>query len=137
MQTIHSDRYHVLNLTNLASGRRNTVEFRVFSGTTSSLKIVAWVRLCLAIVELAVTMRRGAKFLRSGRENDGGRKKRGGWYRSGVGHTAVCYMFYRLGWCKGTVSHRYGDLDDERLPSFKDCKAELVRLGKKYDTCTL
>lgn len=49
------DRYRLLNWTNyLMEGRPNTVEFRVFSGSLNPDKIAAWVRVCLAMVEMAI-----------------------------------------------------------------------------------
>ena len=48
---IHLDRerYHILNLTNLATGRKQTVEFRCFSGSTSAIKLVGWIQVCLGV----------------------------------------------------------------------------------------
>jgi len=56
------DRYHALNLTNLARGTRDTVEFRVFSGTLNPVKLVGWVQVCLGIVERATTGARSPKW---------------------------------------------------------------------------
>ena len=57
---VHLDRerYHILNLTNLATGRKQTVEFRCFSGSTSAIKLVGWIQVCLGLVEKAVTAKR-------------------------------------------------------------------------------
>jgi len=41
------DRYHALNLTNLAARTKDTVEFRVFSGTTNATKVIGWIQVCL------------------------------------------------------------------------------------------
>src|SRR5262245_52664679 len=49
----HQSRYHVLNLQNIAEGRRQTVEFRVFAGTLNATKIAAYIQLCLGIVQKA------------------------------------------------------------------------------------
>jgi hypothetical protein len=48
------DRYRIVNWTNFLSGRMNTVEFRVFSGSLNPAKIAAWVQLCLSLVEMAL-----------------------------------------------------------------------------------
>lgn len=45
------DRYHALNLTNLAHGTRETVEFRVFSGSLNPVKVLGWIQVCLGLVE--------------------------------------------------------------------------------------
>lgn len=48
-----NDRYRILNIQNLLTGRSPTVEFRVFSGTLNPAKIAAWVQICLSIVQAA------------------------------------------------------------------------------------
>lgn len=58
----HMGRYHVLNLTNLAAhetgrGEKRTVEFRVFAGTLNTVKIAAYVQLCLGMVQRALDSR--------------------------------------------------------------------------------
>jgi hypothetical protein len=54
------DRYNALNISNLANHRTNkkTVEFRLFSGSTSVTKIVGWIQLCLGVLERAVQSKR-------------------------------------------------------------------------------
>ena len=52
------NRYHALNLTNLARGTKDTVEFRVFSGTTNTTKVVGWIQVCLGLVERALNGKR-------------------------------------------------------------------------------
>ena len=123
-----SQRYHVLNISNLASTRLRTVEFRAFSGSTNGKKIIAYVRLCLGLVQ------RG--FNTSRRTN---------WtaktpvatspiHRNGEGQTAMTRLFYQLGWTKGRVNKVHGGIIGEGLPTIKDSKKELIRLAKKYDT---
>jgi hypothetical protein len=56
------DRYRVLNLTNLASGRRPTVEFRCFAGTLNILKVLASIQVCLGLVQKALTGKTKARF---------------------------------------------------------------------------
>lgn len=52
-QRTRGDRYHALNLTHIANGK-NRVEFRVFSASLNILKIVGWIMMCLAAVEVAL-----------------------------------------------------------------------------------
>ncbi|NLE60961.1 MAG: hypothetical protein GX616_21660, partial [Planctomycetes bacterium] len=52
------NRYHALNLTNLARGTKDTVEFRVFSGTTNVTKVIGWIQVCLGLVERALNGKR-------------------------------------------------------------------------------
>src|SRR5262249_30791139 len=53
-----NDRYHVLNLTH-----PGTVEFRVFAGTTNVVKIVGYIRLCLALVQKALMTGKRTKWI--------------------------------------------------------------------------
>jgi hypothetical protein len=55
------DRYRVLNLTNLAAGRK-TVEFRCFAGTLNILKILASIQVCAGLVQKALTVKSKARF---------------------------------------------------------------------------
>ncbi|GAB6166165.1 hypothetical protein JCM19992_21650 [Thermostilla marina] len=52
------DRYHALNLTNLARGTKGTVEFRVFSGSLNPVKVAGWIQVCLGLVERARSAKR-------------------------------------------------------------------------------
>lgn len=122
-----TDRYHVLNVTNLIANLKPTVEFRAFAGTTNFIKIVGYIRLSLALVEKAMTM-----------------KKQTNWkaktpvetspiHRKGEGQTELCRLFYFLGWTKGRTNYTFGDVQADNCPSIIDCKKELMRLAKKYD----
>lgn len=124
------NRYHVLNLTNLRPGGKQTVEFRVFAGTTNATKALGYIRLCLGLVERAFTAPRNADW-------DGKKKKADGSIhlrRNGIGQSELTRLFYCLGWTKGRVDHTYGDIQPEGLPSLKETKPELMRLARKYDT---
>ena len=57
----HTARYHLLNLTNLHNNQ-DRVEFRVFSGSLDEMKIVAWIQVCLGIVERAKNTKRSPKW---------------------------------------------------------------------------
>jgi hypothetical protein len=119
----------VLNLSNLGNARKPTVEFRAFSGTTSGLKAVAWVQLCLALAERAC-----GRSIRWGRPQQGA-KSYGGADTSA--ERSINRFFAMNGWKTGQkdtrkavcVANGYiGDL--ERMG---EVRAELLRLARKYD----
>ena len=56
------NRYHALNLTNLAHGTKDTVEFRVFSGSLNPVKVIGWIQVCLGLVERALSAKRMPKW---------------------------------------------------------------------------
>ena len=113
------DRYQVLNLTNLINGRRPTVEFRAFAGTTNATKAIGFIRICLGLVEKATTEKVGRRFSRE--------------YPKGMtGEKAVNRLAEYLGW-SGTKPVVYGNLETERTPRMAATTAELVRLARKYD----
>jgi len=121
------NRYHVLNLSNLATGRTQTVEFRAFAGSLNALKLVSYIRLCVGLVERAHKVARATNFTA---------KKpvaTSPIHRNGEGQTELTRLFYQLGWTKGRVSHTHGDLTCDRAPTIKQSKKELMRLAKKYD----
>lgn len=125
--TTHLPRYHVLNLTNLLSNGKPTVEFRVFSGTTNPLKAIGYVRLCLGIVEKALTMKKLPKWVAKTPVETSPI------HRGGEGQTALTRLFYGLGWTKGREDHTFGDVQAEELPGIEAIKKELMRLARKYD----
>jgi hypothetical protein len=124
------DRYHVLNLNNLAYGTKPTVEFRAFSGSISEVKIVGWIQLCLGIVVKSLNSRRMPKF------HPAPISKGNSCYRNGEGQTEVAHMIEYLAWKESwarcaTNGRRFG-LVDQTIPSDEVCK-EFARLAKKYD----
>jgi hypothetical protein len=123
----HLPRYHVLNLTNLLDGCKPTVEFRVFAGTTNAIKALGYVRLCLAMVEKALAMKKLPKWIAKTPVETSPI------HRSGVGQTALTRLFYGLGWTKGRESHTFGDVQADGLPGIEATKKELMRLARKYD----
>jgi hypothetical protein len=123
----HLPRYHVLNLTNLLGYGQPTVEFRVFAGTTSPLKATGYVRLCLGIVEKALSMKKLPKWVAKTPVETSPI------HRSGEGQTALTRLFYSLGWTKGRESHTFGGIQAEELPTIEATKKELMRLARKYD----
>jgi hypothetical protein len=121
-------RYRLLNVTNLLEGRKPTVEFRVFSGTTNALKAIAYVRLCLGFVEKALSMKKLPKWIAKTPVETSPI------HRKGEGQTAIARLFYGLGWTKGREDHMYGNVEGADLPRIQTSKNELVRLAKQYDT---
>src|SRR5205807_2551141 len=122
-----SDRYHVLNLTNLLGRGKPTVEFRVFAGTTNALKAIGYVRLCLGIVEKALSLKRLPRWVAKTPVETSPV------HRSGEGQTALTRLFYGLGWTKGREDHTFGDVRADELPGVEAVKKELMRLARKYD----
>ena len=125
---IDRDRYHALNLTNLARGTKETVEFRVFSGTTSAIKAVGWIQVCLGLVERALSAKRMPKW------NPGALK--GGWKKNGPGQSETERLFGYLAWGAGYArihgGRQYGWVSD--VISQDSIKTEFRRLAKKYDS---
>lgn len=121
------NRYHVLNLNNLYSGRRATVEFRAFAGTLNVVKILGYVSLCLGLVERALSAKKATNFTAKKPVASSPIA------RDGEGQTELNRLFYQLGWTKGRTDRVYGLVLSEGAPSAKEIKAELMRLAKKYD----
>ena len=120
-------RYHLLNLTNLLGYGQPTVEFRVFAGTTNAVKAIGHVRLCLGIVEKALSMKKLPRWVAKTPVETSPI------HRSGEGQTALTRLFYSLGWTKGREEHTFSDIQPEGLPAIEASKKELMRLARKYD----
>lgn len=120
-------RYHVLNLTNLTTNRRPTVEFRAFGGTLNPVKVVGYIKLCLGLVERALKAKRVTNFTAPPTSETSPIK------RGGEGTTALNRLFYQLGWTKGRTDHTYGDVGPVG-PAWKTIKNELIRLAQAYDS---
>lgn len=116
-------RYHVLNV----KTNKPTVEFRAFAGTTNFLKIVAYVRLCVGLVERTEELSRLPNWEAKPVVESSPIK------RGGEGLTALNRLFYWLGWTAGRTKSVYGAVGVEESPAIKTCKNQLVRLAKKYD----
>lgn len=119
----YATRYHVLNVLT----QHDTVEFRAFAGTINFTKIVAYVRLCIGLVERAVEMKRLPKWEAKPVAETSPIK------RGGEGLTALNRLFFWLGWNRGRVDRTYGITGAEVGPSLKQVKNQLVRLARKYD----
>ncbi len=121
------NRYHALNLTNLANGVRDTVEFRVFSGSTSATKICGWIQVCLGLVERAINAKRSPKWTPA--------PLRGGWKKAGEGQSEaerlMGYLAWGAGYAKLHAGHQYGWISDA-IPQ-DAIKGEFRRLAAKYD----
>jgi putative amidoligase enzyme len=124
-----ADRYHVLNLSNLVMNAKPTVEFRAFGGTVNAGKVLAYVRLCLALVERALEAARARQF------DAAPLKGKSPMLRKGSGYTALTRLLYEIGWVKGRRDRAYGAVGagEAGLPDVEASKAQLRRLAKKYD----
>jgi hypothetical protein len=124
-------RYHLLNLANLGFGKKNTVEFRAFSGSLEVIKVLGWIQLCLGLVTRALVAKKAPKWVPAA---PGGQ-----WAKSGPGASETERMLAYLGWANGYAraieKRQYGWLAGEvaGLPSQDATKAEFRRLAKKYD----
>ena len=121
------DRYHALNLTNLARGTKDTVEFRVFSGSLNPTKVAGWIQVCLGLVERALAAKRMPTW--------SPKAPTGGWKKSGPGQSETERLLGYLAWGKGYArihgGKQYGWISDA-IPQ-DQVKAEFRRLAKKYD----
>jgi len=120
-------RYHILNLTNLSTGRRPTVEFRAFSGSLNAIKIVSYIRLCLALVDRALKVSRRTNFTAKKPVTSSPI------HRNGEGQTELTRLFYQLGWIRGRINYTYGWIDCDGAATLKQTKRELMSLARKYD----
>ena len=126
-EQLDRDRYHALNLTNLARGTKNTVEFRVFSGSTSTTKIAGWIQVCLGLVERSVTGKRQPTWEP--------KPLSGGWKKAGPGQSETERLMGYLAWGAGYArihhGHQFGWISDI-IPQ-DEIKKEFRRLAAKYD----
>ena len=125
--TIDRERYHALNLTNLARGTKETVEFRVFSGSLNPTKAVGWIQVCLGLVERALNGKRQPTWEP--------KPLTGGWKKAGPGQSETERLLGYLAWGKGYAKihngNQYGWISNA-IPQ-DEVKAEFRRLAKKYD----
>jgi hypothetical protein len=125
---VENGRYHALNLTNLANGTKDTVEFRVFSGSLQVVKVLGWIQVCLGLVQRALAAKRMPSF--------SPRPPRGGWKKAGEGQSEAERLIGYLAWSPGYARIHGGQhfgwmLDAETQDAVK---VEFRRLAKKYDT---
>ena len=121
------NRYHALNLTNLANGRRETVEFRVFSGSLNPTKILGWIQVCLGLAERAINGKRTPRWNPN--------PPKGGWKKAGEGASEAERLMGYLAWGAGYArlhgGRQYGWISDA-IPQ-DQIKSEFRRLAAKYD----
>jgi hypothetical protein len=125
-ENMDQDRYHVLNLTNLARGTRDTVEFRAFSGSLNSVKLVGWVQICLGLVEKALNGKKKAPWNPKRNCKTADPKK--------AGQLETFRLMMSLGWVEAK-KYSYGWISEQplTLPTQETVMAEMRRLAKKYD----
>ena len=125
---LDNNRYHALNLTNLANRRRETVEFRVFSGSINPVKICGWIQVCLGLVERAVNGKRSPVWTP--------KPLKGGWKKAGEGASEAERLMGYLAWSTGAArihgGKQFGWISD--IVPQETVKAEFRRLAAKYDT---
>jgi hypothetical protein len=127
-----SDRYQTLNLTNLLYNAKPTVEFRVFAGTTSALKIAGYVQMCLALVQKAEKGRLIPWDARPALGNvDTSARAR--LAADNKGRAELLRFEYAMLWDRKTGA--FGLIADSPFDR-KDVRRELARLAAKYDTRT-
>ena len=119
-------RYHILNLSNLASGSKDTVEFRCFSGTVEGLKVCAWVQVCLGLVLKAITCPKKMRFV-------GGKpmSEKNSLARGKAGEKELTRLLECLNWRREKALH-LGMVEGGPFTRKEMCK-ELTRLARKYD----
>lgn len=122
-----TDRYHVLNLTNITRGSRPTVEFRAFAGTMSLPKVLGHVMMCLGLVEKSIATKKQTQWVAKTPVASSPI------VRGGEGTTALNRLFYYLGWTKGRTNYTFGNIAAEGTPDLATIKAKLMELAKKYD----
>lgn len=121
------NRYHLLNVTNLRSGRMNTVEFRCFAGTTNATKMLGYIRLCLGLVEKAIASKK-----RTAWDGKTEFKPGSGCARfQGQGQAQLHRLMSALNWDR--LGKELGEVTAEGAPTKAEVKKELMRLAAKYD----
>lgn len=115
-----SNRYHILNLTHVAEGSKR-VEFRCFSASLNPAKILGWIQMCLAAVEVAL---------------DGRIRP----FNHASEETAVQSLkrfFATMRWIGVDLEVSRGELHsvigDSELPRRRFMRNELLRMAAKYD----
>ena len=121
LRSVNPTRYASLNLNNLVTGTRPTVEFRVFAGTLNIIKIKAYIQLCLGLVQKAMTA-----------------KKRSEWdmvtTRHYDGSFAMKALLRTLGWSCFRMASPKHLTTGLLVPSQRDTmKKIMMRMAKKYD----
>ncbi len=133
----HEYRRRVLNMTNLSSGTKRTLEFRCFAGTLRFIKVCSYVCFVMGLLQKALATHQAKYDSNGGTTYDrtGYGKKRG------PGESELCRVMYSLGWLKGRSTRLFGyipeaanDEQKTQLPTVKEMYKELARLTQKYDS---
>lgn len=124
----HHGRYFGLNTANLRTGRRRTVEFRVFASTTDAATLVAWIRLALALTEKALTSKRCAKWEAQNPKASSPTAR-----KSGAGATHWTRLAYGIGWVKGRRATPLGAVLADDLPTLAESKRVLAERARVSD----
>lgn len=121
-----SNRYFSLNLTNLATGRNPTVEFRAFAGTLNEWKMLGHIRTCLGLVERAMNVTRDVEWAAPMPASLQTK------FVGGEGRQAVAWLFWDLAWRNGCVKP-FGWLEAADLPSTSEITLKLYQMAEQYD----
>jgi hypothetical protein len=115
-----SGRYHILNLTHIANGG-NRVEFRCFSASLNSAKILGWIQMCLAAVEVALD----------------GRIRPFNHTEEETATESLKRFFATMRWIGKDKTVARGNFhpeaNGEGLPTRRFIRSELLRMTAKYD----
>ena len=123
------DRYHALNLANIRPNGKQTVEFRIFSGSISATKIVGWIQVCLGIVERAQNGKRCPSW--------SPKPLQGGWRKKGEGagecERLLGYLAWSDAYSRRHGGNKYGLIAPDLIPA-DAIQAEFRRLARLYDS---
>jgi hypothetical protein len=120
------DRYHLLNL----ATTKPTVEFRVFGASLNPVKIAAWVRICVGLVERALAPNSPAAPWNHKARNGGLNGT------TGIGEKEAARLMFALGWTYEGFGTRkwgrraFGAIGETNLEVSIN---EILRLARKYD----
>jgi hypothetical protein len=127
-QRLQDQRYLSLNLQNILTGRRPTVEFRLFAGSLNGNKIATYVMMSLGMVQQALSMPKAARW--NGKEAGA----TFGATDKGQGYREVNRLVRRLGWTRGAAWYgECGRLEGTGIPTMKKSIELLKALADKYD----
>ena len=121
-----TQRYRSLNLNNLGHGK-NTVEFRTFAGTTNYIKAVGYIRMCLALVERCLLLKRQPRW-------DAKKPVETAYFgKMGEGKAAFMRFCYYVGWLKGNYPTPLGCVVGAGVPGMDTTRRQLCKMAEKYD----
>lgn len=104
---ISSSRYNGLNLRPIVTGQRRAVEFRYFSGSTNAIKIEAWIKMCIALVQAAVNSDRKTNPITQP-------AGAGNFKPSTQAGRELERLFQAIGWT-GTANAQGGQVDNQKI----------------------